>query len=51
MGQGRYNWGMTYYSGKELAGAFRTVNGCSGGVSKGKLFGDRKFVTPKEGWQ
>ena len=30
---------------------FTDGNGCSSGVSPGKLFGSRKFVTPKDGWQ
>jgi len=30
---------------------FTDGNGCSSGVSPGKLFGSRKFATPKEGWQ
>ncbi|MDN5788319.1 nitrate reductase subunit beta [Pseudorhodobacter sp.] len=30
---------------------FTDGNGCSGGASKSKLFGGRKFVTPTEGWQ
>ena len=29
---------------------FTDGNGCSSGVSPGKLFGSRKFVTPKDGW-
>ncbi|OIQ87720.1 respiratory nitrate reductase 2 beta chain [mine drainage metagenome] len=30
---------------------FNDGNGCSSGESSGKLFGSRKFVTPKDGWQ
>ncbi|WP_415182478.1 nitrate reductase subunit beta [Phaeovulum sp.] len=30
---------------------FTDSNGCSSGVSPGKLFGSRKFITPTEGWQ
>ena len=30
---------------------FTDGNGCSSGASPGKLFGGRKFVAPKEGWQ
>jgi nitrate reductase / nitrite oxidoreductase, beta subunit len=30
---------------------FTDGNGCSAGVSSGKLFGSKKHVTPKDGWQ
>ena len=30
---------------------FTDGNGCSSGISSGKLFGSKKYVTPKDGWQ